>query len=71
MLRVYGCGGAGWRVHQAVVGRQDHEDRVGPIREQDDGSEQPAPLESAQKGNDPEEPADDRGCPANIYLPRR
>ena len=56
----FGRGGAGWRVHQAVVGRHDYKDRVGPICEQDDGSEQPAQLESAEKGNDSEKPADDR-----------
>jgi hypothetical protein len=45
----FGRGGAGLRVHQAVVSRHDHEDRVGSIREQDDGFEQPAPPESAEK----------------------
>src|SRR5215831_10651805 len=52
-------GGARRRVHQAAVGWRDHEDRVGPIYEQDDGSEQPSPLEAAEKGDHPEEPADD------------
>ena len=56
----FGRRGAGWRVHPAVVGRHDHEDRVGPIREQDDGSEEPAPFEGAEKGDDSEKPADDR-----------
>ena len=52
-------GGAGWRI-QAVVGRHDHKDRVGPIREQDDGSEEPAPFEGAEKSADSEKPADNR-----------
>jgi hypothetical protein len=56
----FGRGGSWWRVHQAAVGRHDYKDRVGPICEQDDGSEQPAPLEDAEKGNAPEEPSDDR-----------
>ena len=45
-------------VHQAAIGRHDHEDRVGPIYQQDAGSEQPTPLEAAEKGNGPEEAAD-------------
>jgi len=52
-------GGARRRVHQAAVGWRDHEDRVGPIYKQDDGSEQPTSLEGAEKGDHPEEPADD------------
>ena len=44
---------------QAAIGRHNHDDRVGLICEQDDGSEQPAPLESAENGNAPEEPSDD------------
>ena len=44
---------------QAAIGRHNHEDRVWLICEQDDGSEQPAPLESAENGNAPEEPSDD------------
>src|SRR5215467_212568 len=59
-------GGARRRVHQTAVGWHDHEDRVGPIYKQDDGSEQPTPLEGAEKGNDPEEPAErSRGSPAS------
>ena len=46
-------------VHQAVIGRHDHDDRVGPIYEQDHGAEQPTPFEGAEKRNDPEEPAND------------
>ena len=42
-----------------MVGWHDHEDRLRPICEQDDGSEQPTPLEGAEKCNDPEEPAKD------------
>jgi len=42
-----------------VIGWRDHDDCVGPINEQDDGSEQPTPLEGAEKGNDREEPAGD------------
>ena len=53
-------GGLRWRVHELPVGRHDHEDRVGPISEQDDGSKQPTPVEGAQKCNEPEEPAYDR-----------
>src|SRR5215472_5689902 len=52
-------GDARRRVHQAAVGWRDHEDCVGPIYKQDDGSEQPTPLEGAEKGDHPEEPADD------------
>ena len=52
-------GGARRRIHQAAIDRHDHNDRVGPIYEQDGGSEQPTPLEGGEKGNDPEEPADD------------
>src|SRR5271165_5418437 len=43
-----------------AAGRHDHEDRVGPICEQDDGSEQPTPVEGAEIGDEPEDPADDR-----------
>jgi hypothetical protein len=52
-------GGSRWRVHQAVIGGHDHEDRVRPVYQQDDGAEQPTPLEGAEKGDDPEKPAND------------
>jgi hypothetical protein len=48
------------RVHETVVRRRDQEQRIRPIREQDDCSEQPTPLEGCEKGNEPEEPTDDR-----------
>ena len=51
---------------QAAIGRHNHEDRVWLICEQDDGSEQPAPLESAEIGNAPEEPSDDGEAPASV-----
>ena len=62
---------------QAAIGRHNHDDRVGLICEQDDGSEQPAPLESAENGNAPEEPSDDgearlhRAAPPMGQLPER
>jgi hypothetical protein len=40
-------------------GWHDHEDRVGPICEQDHGSEQPTPVEGAETGDEREDPADD------------
>ena len=40
----FGRGGARWRLHQPAVGPRHYDDRVGPICEQDNGSEQPAPL---------------------------
>jgi hypothetical protein len=48
-------GGARRRVYQAVVGWHDHDDRVGPICEQDEGSEQPTPLEGAEKRDETED----------------
>jgi hypothetical protein len=42
-------------VHQAAIGRHDHEDRVGPIYQQGGGSDQPSPLEVAEKRNGSEE----------------
>ena len=42
------------RVHQAAIGRHDHEDRVGPIYQQDGASEQPSLLKGAEKRNGPE-----------------
>jgi hypothetical protein len=59
-----------WRAHQAAVGWHDHEDRVGQFCGQDDCSEQPTPPEGAEKGNDPEEPSDDRKARL-IMKPRR
>jgi hypothetical protein len=47
-------------VHEPPGGRHHHVGRVRPIREQDDGSEQPTPVAGAQKCNEPEEPAHDR-----------
>src|SRR5208282_2596206 len=42
-----------------AAGWHDHEDRVGPICEQDEGSEQPTPVECAEVGDQPEDPTDD------------
>ena len=44
------------RVHEMPVDRRDHEDCVGPICEQDDSSEYPAPVAGAQIGNEPQQP---------------
>jgi hypothetical protein len=44
----FGRRGLRRRVHQIAVGRHDHEDRVGPVCEQDRGSEQPTPVEGAE-----------------------
>jgi len=54
----FGRGGLRRCVHQAAVGRHDHEDRVGPICEQDHGSQQPMPVEGAEIGADSEDPVD-------------
>jgi hypothetical protein len=43
-------------VHQAAIGRHHHEHRVGPIYEQNGGSEQPTPLEGAKKATTPKNP---------------
>ena len=56
----FGRGGLCRRVHQTAVGRHDHEYCVGPICEQDHGSKQPTPVEGAEAGDEPEDPADDR-----------
>jgi hypothetical protein len=48
------------RVHQAAIDWHNHDDRVGPIYEQDRGAEQPTPLEGAEKRNGPEKAADNR-----------
>ena len=56
----FGRGGLYRRVHQTAVSRHDHEDCLGPICEQDHGSEQPTPVEGAEAGDEPEDPADDR-----------
>jgi hypothetical protein len=53
-------GGLRRRVHETPVDRHDHEDRVRPICQQDEGSEQPTPVEGAQNGNEHKEPARDR-----------
>jgi hypothetical protein len=55
----FGRGGLRRRVHETPVGRHDDEDRVRPICEQDDGSEQPTPVEGADIGDEPEDPAND------------
>jgi hypothetical protein len=47
-------------MRRLLVGMITHEDRVGPIREQDDGSEQPAPVEGAEIGSEPQGPAGGR-----------
>jgi hypothetical protein len=39
-----GRDGLGRRVHETAVGRHNHEDRVGPICEQDQGTEEPTPI---------------------------
>ena len=52
-------GGSRGRVHKTLIGRHDHEHRVGPIYEQDQGSEQPPPFESSEKGYGPKKAADD------------
>src|SRR5260370_24170229 len=44
-------GGLRWRVHETVVRRRDHEQRVRPICEQDYGSNQPTPISGAESGN--------------------
>jgi hypothetical protein len=41
-------GGLRRRVHETPVDRRDHEQRVRPICEQDDGSEQPPPVETGR-----------------------
>src|SRR5712691_2584977 len=55
----FGRGALRRSVHETAVDRHDHEDRVRPICEQDDGSEQPTPVEGAKIGNEPEEPTYD------------
>ena len=59
--------GSLWRgVHEAPVDRHDREDRARPIRQQDDCSEQPTPVEGAEIGNEPEEARPrSRGSPAS------
>jgi hypothetical protein len=56
----FGRDGLRRHVNKTPVGRHDHKDRVRPIREQDDSSERPSPVEGAEIGNEPEEPAHDR-----------
>src|SRR5262249_4447919 len=53
----FGGGSLRRRVHETAVGRHDHENRVGPICEQDHGTEQPTPIEAAEKRGEPEDPA--------------
>ena len=55
----FGRGGLRRRVmRRLLVGKI--KDRVGPICQQDDGSEQPTPVKAAEIGNEPEDPAHDR-----------
>jgi hypothetical protein len=42
-------GGLRQRVHEPPVGRHDHEHRVGPICEQEEGAQQPSPVERVDK----------------------
>ena len=49
----FGGGRLRRRVHEMTIGRHDKEDRVGPICEQDQGPEQPAPFEGAEKRDEP------------------
>ena len=44
----FSCGSLWRHGHEPPVGRHDHEDRVGPICEQDYGSKHPAPVEGTQ-----------------------
>src|ERR1700736_6084138 len=55
----FGRGGLWRRVHETVVRRRDHEQRVRPICEQDDGAEQPTPVEGAEISEQPEKPTYD------------
>jgi hypothetical protein len=52
-------GGLRWRVQETVIRGRDHEQRVRPICEQDDGSEQPTSVEGVEIGEQPEKPTDD------------
>ena len=67
--RVSAVMASGRRVHQTAVGRHDHEDRVGPVCEQDHGSQQRTPIEGAEIGDEPEDPADDSEARLHYVAP--